>query len=31
VLFEDGRRVPGAIPVAEVEKRLVEAAQPGKS
>jgi thiol:disulfide interchange protein DsbC len=31
VLFEDGRRVPGAIPVAEVEKRLAEAAQPGKS
>lgn len=31
VLFEDGRRVPGAMPAAEVEKRLAEAARPGKS
>ena len=30
VLFEDGRRVPGAMPAAEVEKRLAEAARPGK-
>ena len=31
VLFEDGKRVPGAMPAAEVEKRLAEAARPGKS
>jgi len=31
ILFEDGRRVPGAMPAAEVEKRLAEAARPGKS
>ena len=31
VLFEDGKRVPGAMPAAEVEKRLVEASKPGKS
>jgi len=31
VLFEDGRRVPGAMPLAEVEKRLAEAARPAKS
>ena len=30
VLFEDGRRVPGAMPAAEVEKRLADAARPGK-
>jgi thiol:disulfide interchange protein DsbC len=30
VLFEDGKRVPGAMPLADVEKRLVEA-RPGKS
>jgi len=30
-LFEDGRRVPGAMPAADVEKRLAEAARPGKS
>jgi len=30
VLFEDGKRVPGAMPAAEVEKRLAEAAKPGK-
>jgi thiol:disulfide interchange protein DsbC len=31
VLFEDGKRVPGAMPAAEVEKRLADAARPGKS
>ena len=31
LLFEDGKRVPGAIAAAEVEKRLAEAAKPGKS
>ena len=31
VLFEDGKRVPGAMPLAEVEKRLTEAARPAKS
>jgi thiol:disulfide interchange protein DsbC len=31
ILFEDGKRVPGAMPLAEVEKRLAEAARPGKS
>jgi len=31
VLFEDGKRVPGAMPLAEVEKRLAEAARPAKS
>jgi thiol:disulfide interchange protein DsbC len=31
VLFEDGKRVPGAMPLAEVEKRLGEAARPPKS
>ena len=31
VLFEDGKRVPGAMPTAEVEKRLAEAARPAKS
>jgi len=31
VLFEDGKRVPGAMPLAEVEKRLAEAARPPKS
>ncbi len=31
ILFEDGKRVPGAMPAAEVEKRLVEASKPGKS
>ncbi len=30
ILFEDGRRVAGAMPAAEVEKRLAEAARPGK-
>jgi thiol:disulfide interchange protein DsbC len=30
ILFEDGRRVPGAIQAVEVEKRLAEAARPGK-
>ena len=29
ILFEDGKRVPGAMPAAEVEKRLAEAARPG--
>ena len=31
VLFEDGKRVPGAIPLAEVEKRLAEAARAPKT
>ncbi len=31
VLFEDGKRVPGAMPLAEVEKRLAEAARAAKS
>jgi len=31
ILFEDGKRVPGAMPAAEVEKRLAEASRPGKS
>ena len=31
IVFEDGRRVPGAMPGAEVERRLVEAARPPKS
>jgi thiol:disulfide interchange protein DsbC len=31
ILFEDGKRVPGAMPAADVEKRLVEASKPGKS
>jgi thiol:disulfide interchange protein DsbC len=31
VLFEDGKRVPGAMPVQDVERRLAEAAKPGKS
>jgi thiol:disulfide interchange protein DsbC len=31
IFFEDGQRVPGAMPAAEVEKRLAEAARPGKS
>jgi thiol:disulfide interchange protein DsbC len=31
VLFEDGKRVPGAMPLAEVEKRLAEAVRPPKS
>jgi thiol:disulfide interchange protein DsbC len=31
VLFEDGRRVPGAMPLAEVEKRLAEATRAPKS
>jgi thiol:disulfide interchange protein DsbC len=31
ILFEDGQRVPGAMPAAEVEKRLAEAAKAGKS
>ena len=31
ILFEDGQRVPGAMPAADVEKRLAEAAKPGKS
>jgi thiol:disulfide interchange protein DsbC len=31
LVFEDGRRVPGAMSAAELEKRLAEAAQPGKS
>ena len=31
ILFEDGQRVPGAMPAAEVEKRLAEAAKPAKS
>jgi thiol:disulfide interchange protein DsbC len=31
ILFEDGKRVPGAMPAVEVEKRLAEAARPGKS
>ncbi len=31
VLFEDGKRVPGAMPLAEVEKRLAETARPAKS
>lgn len=30
VLFEDGRRVPGAMPLAEVEKRLAEVAKAKK-
>ena len=31
LLFEDGKRVPGAMAAADVEKRLAEAAKPGKS
>ena len=31
VLFEDGKRIPGAMPLAEVEKRLAEAARAPKS
>ena len=31
IVFEDGKRVPGAMPAAEVEKRLAEASKPGKS
>ncbi len=31
VLFEDGKRVPGAMPLAEVEKRLADAARAPKS
>lgn len=31
LLFEDGQRVQGALPAAELEKRLAEAARPGKS
>lgn len=31
LVFEDGRRYPGAMPADEVERRLTEAAQPGKS
>ena len=31
ILFEDGQRVPGAMPAADVEKRLAEAAKTGKS
>jgi thiol:disulfide interchange protein DsbC len=31
VLFEDGKRVPGAMPLAEVEKRLADAARVPKS
>jgi len=31
ILFEDGRRVPGAMSAADVEKRLTEAVRPGKS
>ena len=31
ILFEDGKRIPGAMPAADVEKRLAEAARPGKS
>ena len=31
VLFEDGKRVPGAMPLAEVEKRLTDAARAPKS
>ena len=31
IIFEDGKRVPGAMPAAEVEKRLAEAARPPKS
>ena len=31
VLFEDGKRVPGAMPLAEVEKRLADAARTPKS
>lgn len=31
LVFEDGRRVPGAVPAAEIEKRLAEAARPRKS
>ena len=31
VLFEDGKRVPGAMPLAEVEKRLADAARSPKS
>ena len=31
IFFEDGQRVPGAMPAADVEKRLAEAAKPGKS
>ena len=31
ILFEDGVRVPGAMTAADVEKRLTEAARPGKS
>jgi thiol:disulfide interchange protein DsbC len=31
ILFEDGVRVPGAMPAADVEKRLAEAAKAGKS
>lgn len=31
LFFEDGKRVPGAMPAAEVEKRLAEAAKPAKS
>lgn len=29
ILFEDGKRVPGAMAAVDVEKRLAEAAQPG--
>jgi thiol:disulfide interchange protein DsbC len=31
ILFEDGQRVPGAMPAADVEKRLAEATRAGKS
>ncbi|MES3013538.1 MAG: DsbC family protein, partial [Pseudomonadota bacterium] len=31
ILFEDGRRVPGAMSAADVEKRLAEVARLGKS
>ena len=30
ILFEDGKRVPGAMAAADVEKRLAEATKPGK-
>ena len=30
IVFEDGKRVPGAMAAADVEKRLAEATKPGK-
>jgi thiol:disulfide interchange protein DsbC len=31
IVFEDGQRVPGAMSLSDLEKRLVEARQPKKS